>query len=66
MTNIGKQSTNTSDIMVYLALFSTQSDNILCFKGPFRMKMSHYFLVLENIWNLSLFKVPKTPAPLNF
>ena len=30
-----------SDIMVYLAMFSTTIDEILC---PHKMKMSHYFI----------------------
>ena len=31
MKNIGTKSVNMSDIMVYLAMFSTTIDNILCF-----------------------------------
>ena len=31
-----------SDIMVYVAMFSTTIVKILCFKGPPKMKMSHY------------------------
>ena len=43
MKNIGIKSINMSDIMVYLAMFRTTIDNILCFLGPHKMKMSNYF-----------------------
>ena len=33
----------TPFIMVYLAIFSTTIDKILCFMGPHKIKMSHYF-----------------------
>ena len=55
MNNIGTKSTNMSDIIVYLAMFSTTIDKILCFMGPHKMKMSHYFSVLDPIWNLGLY-----------
>ena len=31
------------------------------FIGPNKMKMSHYFLDLDNLWNLGLFKISKDP-----
>ena len=40
------------DIMVYFAMFSTITDKILCFIGPHKMKMSHYFSPLDTLWNL--------------
>ena len=52
-----------SDIMVYLAMFSTTIDKILWFLGPHKMKMSHYLSVSDTLWNLGLFKFPKTPPP---
>ena len=47
MKNIATKSVNLSDIMVYLAMFSTISDRILCFLGPQQMKMSNYFSVSD-------------------
>ena len=41
MKNIGTKSVNMSDIMVYLAMFSTTID-----KMKEKMKMSHYFISL--------------------
>ena len=49
-----------SDIMEYLAMFITTMDKIICFLGPYKMKMSHY-LVSDTLWNLGLFSFPKTP-----
>ena len=54
MKNIGTKSVNMSGIMVYLAMFSTTIDKILCFMGPHKMKMSHYFSVLDPIWILGI------------
>ena len=55
MKNIVPKSNNMSDIIVYLAMFSTTIDNILCFMGPHTMKLSDYFSILDPIWNLGLF-----------
>ena len=33
------------------------------FLGPHKMKMSHYFLVFDTLWNLGFFWFPKTPPP---
>ena len=46
MKHIGTKSINMIDIMVYLAMLSTTIDKILCFLGPHKMKMSHYFISL--------------------
>ena len=40
---------NISEIMIYLAMFSTTIDKILYFMGPHNMKMSNYFSVLDTI-----------------
>ena len=56
MKNFGTKSVNMSDIMVYLAMFGTTIDKILCYMGPPKMQMSHYFLVLDPNWNLGFFK----------
>ena len=45
MKNIGTKSIDMSDIRVYLAMFSTTNDKMLCFIGPHKMKRSHYFSV---------------------
>ena len=55
MKTIGTKSINTSDIMVYLAMFSTTIDKILCYLGPNKMKISHYFSGLSTLWNLGFF-----------
>ena len=52
MKIIDTKSTNMNDIILYFAMFSTTIDKILCFIGPRNMKMSHYFSVLDPIWNL--------------
>ena len=66
MKNIGTKSINMSDIMVYLAMFSTTIDKILYFLGPHKMKMSHYFAVSDTPWNLGhLFLFLKTPQAWN-
>ena len=54
MKNIGTKQINMSDIMVYFAMFSTTNDIILCFIGSRKIKMSHYFSVLDTLWNLGL------------
>ena len=37
------------------------------FLGPHKMKMSHYFLIFDTLWNLGLFWFPTTtPLILNF
>ena len=53
--NVGTKSFDISDIMVYLAMFSTTIDKILCFSGPHKMKMSHHISVSDTLWNLGLF-----------
>ena len=35
-------------------MFSTTIDKILCYMGPHEMKTSHYFSVLDTLWNLEL------------
>ena len=40
MKNIGTKSINMSDIMVYVAMFSTTNDKILCFIGPHQIDCS--------------------------
>ena len=57
MKDIGKKSINMSDIMVYLAMFSTNIDTILCFMGPHKTKMSSYVSALDPIWNLGPNKI---------
>ena len=49
MKNIDTKSINMSDLMV----FSTTFDKILCFLGPHKMKMSHYFqsLMPSGTWD---------------
>ena len=54
MKNIGTKSINMSETMVYLAMFSTPIDKIICFMGQHNMKTSHYFSVLDTLWNLKL------------
>ena len=64
MKNIGTKSINMSDIMVYLAMFSTTIDNILCFWVLIRGKWVIIFQslipsVLEQcavVWNSSITK----------
>ena len=48
MKNIAKKSVNMSDIMVYLAMFSTTIDKILCFWD----ENEFYFSVFGTLWNL--------------
>ena len=38
-----KFGTKSINIMVYFDMFSTTINKILCFIGPHKMKMSHYF-----------------------
>ena len=35
------------------------------FLGPHKMKMSHYFLVFDTLWNLGLFDFRRPPPPPN-
>ena len=37
-------------------MFSTTNDKILCFIGPHKMNMSHYFSVLNTLWNFFYFR----------
>ena len=60
------KSVNISDIMVYLAMFSTTIDNILCFWVLIRWKCVIILLVFGALCNLGLFWFPKTPLILNF
>ena len=46
MKNIGTKSVNMSDIMVYLVMFSTTIDNILCFWVLIRWKLVIIFISL--------------------
>ena len=55
MNNIGTKSINMSETMVYLAMFSTTIDKFLCFMGGHKMKTSHYFSVLDTLWNMGFF-----------
>ena len=67
MKNIGTKSIIISDIMVYLAMFSTTIDNILCFLVLIIWKWVIILLVFGTLWNLGLFWFPKTPPLiLNF
>ena len=59
--NIGTKSVNMSDIMVYLAMFSTTIDQILCFWVLMRWKWVIILLVFGTLWNLGLFWFPRTP-----
>ena len=58
MKNIGTKSTNMSYIIVYLAMFSATIDIILYPK----MKMSHYFSLMDPVWN---FDDPRYPPIWN-
>ena len=42
MKNIGTKSINMTDIMVYLVMFSTSINKILCFLGPNNMKILNF------------------------
>ena len=55
MKNIGTKSVNMSDIMVYLAMFSTTIDNILWFWVLIIWKWAIILLVFGTLWNLGLF-----------
>ena len=61
MKNIGTKSVNMSDIMVYLAMFSTTIDNILCFLVLIIWKWVIILLVFGTLWNLGLFGSGMTP-----
>ena len=63
MKNIGTKSINMSETIVYLPMFSTTTDKILCFFGPHKMKMSHYFSVFDTLWNLVYFYFFDDPFP---
>ena len=49
LKNIGTQSINMSDIIVYLAMFNKTVDKILCFLGSHKVQMSHYFSVTDTL-----------------
>ena len=61
MKNIGTKSVNMNDIMVYLAMFSTTIDQILCFWFLIRWKWVIILLVFGTLWNLELLGFPRTP-----
>ena len=42
MKNIGTKSTNISEIIEYLTMFSTTIDKILSFMGPHKIKISNF------------------------
>jgi len=63
MKNIGTKSINMSDIMVYLAMFSTIIDQILCFLVPIRWKWVIIFqsLIPSGTWDFFDFRRPPPP-----
>ena len=65
MRNIGTKSINMSDIMVYLAMSSTTIDQILCFLGPHKIKMSHYFISLWYPLELGTFLISEATSESN-
>ena len=52
-----------SDIMVYLAMFSTALDKNVMFLGPHKMKMRHYFISLWYPLELGTFLISEDPPP---
>ena len=61
--NIGTKSVNMSDIMVYLAMFSTTIDTILCFWVLITWKWVIILLVFGTLWNLDFFDFRRPPPP---
>ena len=64
--NIGTKSVNMSDIMVYLAMFSTTIVKILCFWVLIRWKWVIILLFFGTLRNLGLFFISEDPLILNF
>ena len=64
INNIGTKSVNMSDIMVYLAMFSTTIDEILCFWVLIKWKLVIILSPITTLWNLGLFFISEdTPLP---
>ena len=63
MKNIGTKSVNMSDIMVYLAIFSTLVGSNFMILGPHKMKMSHYFISLWYPLELGTFLISEDHPP---
>ena len=62
MKNIGTKSINMSDIIIiYVVMFGTTNYKILYFIGPQKMKMIHYSLVLDSLWDLAIFIISIPP-----
>ena len=65
MKTIGTKSINMSDIMVYLAMFSTIIDQILFFGVHIRWKWIIIVLVFGTLWNLGLFWFRKIDSQIS-